>query len=344
MAMRKPLGTARADEPSSKGSYFTEDKPLEFISSGSTLLDCVLGGGWVLGRIGNLVGDRSSGKTLLAIEASANFVKTYPTGLVRYCEAEAAFDKLYAAELGLPVESVEFAEGILTVEELFEDLERCLDTLKGRPCLYIVDSLDALSDKAEQERSINDGSYGAAKAKKLGELFRRLVKKMEQSRLCLIVISQIRDKIGVTFGETKMRSGGHALDFYASQVVWLADTGKLKKTAATIERVIGINVLAKNKKNKIGLPFRDCEFPILFGYGTDDVISMVEWLMKTKGEAVLDQFDVPNLNKSRYKSTLAKLRDEGGPVMRDLRIKMQKVTVQAWRDIENSFLPKSKKY
>lgn len=342
MAERAKLNNAPAPrKSSSRGSYFVEDKPLEFFSSGCALLDNVIGGGWALGRISNVVGDKSSGKTLLAIEGSANFILSFPKGLVRYAEAEAAFDVGYAEALGMPVASVEFAEGISTVEELFEDMTATLAKLKDRPCLYVIDSLDALSDKAEQERGINDGSYGAAKAKKLGELFRRLVKDIEESRMHLLVISQIRDKIGVTFGETTMRSGGRALDFYASQVIWVADIGKTKKVISGVERVIGVEVRARCKKNKIGLPYRECDFPIIFGYGVDDITAMVEWLMKVRGEEGIAEF---GFTKSRYKSSILKLRDEGGPTAGDMRNRLKSHTTKIWREIETGFLPKSRKY
>jgi recombination protein RecA len=321
-------------------SYFVSDKPLDFIPSGCALLDQVLGGGWPLGRVSNLVGDRSSGKTLLAIEACANFVNTFD-GRIRYCEAEAAFDVGYAEALGLPVGQVDFADEIRTVEHLFDDLNDTIKKTKGDPVLYIVDSLDALSDKAEMDRDIEDGSYGAAKAKKLSELFRKLIKDIEASRMHLLVISQLRDKIGVTFGETQQRTGGRALDFYASQVIWLADIGKIKKTNDNIERTIGINVRAKCKKNKVGLPFRDCDFPVIFGYGVDDMLAMTEWLIKIKQQDVLDKLGLP---ASRYKFNLNKIRDAGGEDAHKLRTLLTEATVEHWRRVETTFLPKSRKY
>src|SRR5206468_8961680 len=109
-------------------------------------------------------------------------------------------------------------------------------------------------DDAEQKREIDDGSYGANKAKKMGELFRRLVADLEEANVLLIVVSQLRDKIGVMFGEKQTRTGGRALDFYASHIVWLAEIGKIKKTIQKVERVIGVNVRARVKKNKVGLP------------------------------------------------------------------------------------------
>jgi RecA/RadA recombinase len=317
---------------------------LKFFSSGSTLLDLVLGGGWVLGRIANLVGDKSTGKTLLAIEAAANFVRTFPEGKIRYCEAEAAFDVEYASELGLPVDKVEFASEIFTIEDLFEDVKNVIKESDKTPYLYILDSLDALSDKAEQDRKITDTSYGASKAKKLGELFRRMVKEMESKNISLLIISQVRDNIS-GYGAKQMRSGGHALDFYSSQIMWLKENKKIEKIVSKVERTVGVEIEAKNKKNKIGLPYRDCVFPIIFGYGVDDLLSMYEWMVKVKGsEFIKEKFPDLSLSDKTYKRTLASLRDEGGEKYKEVLSKFKDTVTREWRIIENSFLPKSKKY
>lgn len=353
MAARKKVVTVAATTRSkrvvvsaSKGpasSYFASanDKDLEFVSTGCEVLNAVLGGGWVLGRVSNIVGDKSSGKTLLAIEACANFARDYPEGQIRYAEAEAAFDEKYAGALGMPLEAVEFAEDIATIEDFFEDMEKYVDSLNGRPGLYVLDSLDAISDRAELARKIDEGSFGTQKPKLLGQLFRRLVKKIEGARILLIVISQIRDKIGVTFGETKTRSGGRALDFYASQILWLSEIGKMKRTIDKVDRIVGVNVKAKCKKNKIGLPFRECDFPILFGYGVDDLTANVEWLISVnRTDRLLDV----GLSAAGYKVRLNNLRGKGGEEVRALRSQLQLLIRECWKNIETSFLPTASKY
>src|SRR3990172_1731587 len=142
------------------GLYFSSTKTnIDFISSGCAVLDCVLGGGWPLGRVVNIVGDKSTGKTLLAIEAAANCAATFTKGRIWYREAEAAFDRNYAAALGMPLARVSFGDARLrTVEDLFEDLAGAIKSLgvKGPPGLYIVDSLDALSDRAELDRDMGE--------------------------------------------------------------------------------------------------------------------------------------------------------------------------------------------
>lgn len=338
-----------ADEVDSAppASYFTsgnEKENLQFISSGCGLMDCALGGGWALGRVVNIVGDRSSGKTLLAMEACANFAAAYPNGWIRYAESEAAFDVNYAAALGVPVERIQFnskASAMGTVEDWEADMVAALEAGKGRPGLYILDSLDALSDEAELKRDFGEGTYGGTKPKLVGQLFRQHVDALELGNVCLIVVSQLREKLGVTFGETKTRSGGKALDFYASHIVWLAEKKKLTKTIDGVERVIGIDVLARVKKNKVGLPFREAAYPILFGYGIDDLIAGAEWLLEVDCKAGLEELQI---SKAGYKTRIANIRNKGGDQAREFRETLKRVVATEWNRIEVQFLPKARKY
>lgn len=344
-----------ADDSPSVGAastYFADVEQkdgLTFISSGAATLDCVLSGGYVAGRVVNIVGDRSAGKTLLAIEAVANFHMQSPAAKKRYAESEHAFDKGYAEALGMPVDAIEFIDHkqqtFRTVEDFFLDLsdfcDRCIKD--KQPGIYVLDSLDALSDDAEMKKELdNAATFGAAKAKKMSESFRRLIGKIEEAEVLLIVVSQLREKIGVMFGEKYTRSGGKALDFYCTHIIWLAEIGKIKQTQSGIERVIGVNVKARAKKNKVGLPFRDCEYPILFGYGVDDLTSSIEWLLQAKREAIVkDEF---GCTPSGYKVRLAALRNRGGDEVRDFRQRLRAVVFREWQAIEQGFLPKARKY
>lgn len=312
--------------------YIAEEQPLEFISSGCQLLDKVIGGGYPIGRVVNIVGDKSTGKTNLAIEACANFAIKYPKGRIWYHESEAAFDKIYAEKLGLPVDRIEF-EDLNTIGGLFDLLQEKIKEKSDEPGLYIVDSLDAFTDVAEQKRGIDEGSYGTGKPKQMSELFRRLIQDIKKSKILLIIISQIRDKIGVTFGEKKTRAGGHALDFYASQVVWLSELKKITKTIKNITRPIGIEIKAKCKKNKVGMPFRECEFPIIFNYGIDDMLANLEWL---KTINMLESMDI----SLRMLEQTAKRADTDA----ELKAKIKNQVDISWAEIENEFLPKSSKY
>jgi recombination protein RecA len=300
-----------------------------------------LGGGWAEGRIANIVGDKSSGKTLLCIEAAANFILSHPKGRILYREAEAAFDPEYAAVLGMPIERVEFWDDekpLDTVEDLFEDLLHVLKTRKKEPILYILDSLDSLSDRSEMERDMDQGSYGAEKAKKLSQLFRRLVRQMSSANLTLIIVSQIRSKIGVSFGRPTTRSGGRALDFYASQVLYLAQLGTEKRTIRGQQRVTGINIKGKVDKNKIGLPFREAKFDIVFGFGIDDAEACVEWLRETGN---LEDIGVRKSGSDDYISALKKMPDDE---YWKAVTKLREAVEYRWYEIETSFLPTRRKY
>ena len=320
------------------GAYFASTDS-RFISTGCTLLDCVLGGGWVLGRISNIVGDKSTGKTLLAIEACANFARVYD-GPIWYNEAESAFDKSYARSLGLPVERVQFVENCYTVEDLFSSLFKILETKYGSG-LYILDSLDALSDRAEVEREFDKGSYGAEKAKQMSKLFRMLVQKLADNNICLIVISQVRDNIGVTFGRKTTRSGGRALDFYASQVLYLAQVGTIKRTVNKIARPVGVEVKAKCDKNKIGLPLRECQFVIKFGYGIDDVSAGVDWLVEAGVAGEL--FEATEVKDAAGFMRLYE-REDDYDLASALREAVSEQVRKHWQSVEKNFAPSRKKY
>lgn len=338
--MERVLPTRKRSKASDKvnggGNYFASPKTdVDFISSGCTMLDLALGGGWAEQRIINIIGDKSSGKTLLCIEAAANFAIKYPKGKIRYREAESAFLPQYAGALGMPLDRVDFGRKQLeTIEDFYEDLERVVQSAKT-PELYILDSLDSLSDRAEMKRDIDEGSYGTRKAAQMSQLFRRLTSQMQHANLTLMIVSQIRDKIGVTWGKKTTRSGGRALDFYASQVVSLAQLVRIVKTVQGTKRPKGVEVLAKCDKNKVSLAYREAQFDILFGYGIDDGKACLDWLhtikqlklAKIKPEAIKEYSD--KLKLSEHKSELQSIRD---------------VVKTKWYEIEQELMPKERKY
>lgn len=280
--IRKPVDQVETP-PSAGGLYFASEKEnIQFIRSGCTMLDCALGGGWAIGREVNIVGDKSTGKTLLAMEAIANGFLQYPDFRCRYNEAESAFDGDYAEALGIPFDRVEFKEDCGTVEDLFADVGEFIEASTGAPSLYILDSLDALSDKAEKERGIDEATYGGTKAKQLSQFFRRVTQDLKRANICLMIISQVRDNIGVSFGKKHTRSGGKALDFYVSQIAWLALMKVLTRQVDNIKRPTGLAIRAKIEKNKVGLPLREAEFDITFGFGIEDQLASEAFLKEIK--------------------------------------------------------------
>lgn len=337
MTIRKRL---RSEKSGSSGQgYFITPTGVRFLSSGCALLDCVLGGGYALGKVVNIVGDKSTGKTLLAIEACANFAQEHPKASIIYNEVEAAFDRGYAAALGLPVDRVTFTEGCFTIEDVFEDLVKVIDSAGKEPVLYVLDSLDALSDRAELGRAMDEGTYGLGKAKQLSQLFRRLIQQLSGSLVTIIFISQVRDNIGVMFGEKTSRSGGRSLDFYASQVIYLSQSKQLKRTRKGIERPVGVEIRARCKKNKVGLPFRECEFPILFAFGVDDVAAGIAFLKKT------GRLNAIGIDTDKAANSFLRGLDKLDQADYDQeRRNVADAVKEVWRSIETSFLPSRRKY
>lgn len=288
---------------------------VDFISTGCTLLNLAASqkgrkGGWARGRIINIVGDKSTCKTLLTLEAFAqafyNIKKIkstlWPTpskiSLV-YNNGEGVMDlpveRMYGQRF---VDAVEWIpdgnnerQGPMTCEGFGRDLLGRIDKLqKGEALFYAMDSLDSLMPESgvnKMEKSIKTGDalevgYGSGMAKAnyfSNEFFGNLCSRMAGKDVTVFMISQIRDIINAqSFGEKKKRTGGKALDFYAHQVPWLAQVGKLKNKFGDESRVYGTTNKALFKKNKCGIPFREAEFNILFNYGIDDIMSCAEFL------------------------------------------------------------------
>ena len=267
--------------------------PTEFVRTGCTLLDEMLGGGWALGRISNVYGESATGKSLLGVEACANFAHQFPNGKIFYRERESAFDEDYAENIGMRIDEVDIKRGseVRSVEDLFDDLN---ETLKGlekskQPGLYCIDSLDGYPAEAElDKKDIRDDAKIAAKAARLSEIFRLVVQRVDKCRLHLMFISQVRTRIGVTHGRKTEMSGGKAIRFYASQRVFLRQTETIKHTVKGLDRPVGIYVNAKCEKSRHSSPFRDVDFPILFAWGIDDFTANLEFLVKTNEQRRLD--------------------------------------------------------
>jgi RecA/RadA recombinase len=331
-----------------------KETSVEFISTGSTLLNLAAsgkgrGGGWARGRIINVVGDGNSGKTLISLEACANALyhiqqsvsKIYPKVekvTIVYNNVEGVMDFPIGDMFGSRfVNEIEWIQ-TSTAEDFGKDYQKRVKQLKsGEFLLYVLDSIDALVSEASAERMDKilkdqkpDGSYGTEKAKFFSaEFFNHLCGAMEGKDATLILISQVREKIGISFGEKYYRTGGKALDFYTHQVVWLAQTDRLSKTHKTQTRVYGVKIKARFKRNKVWKPLREAEFPILFDYGIDEVGSLVDYYFGPKAKEV-------EWNGEDFKpSELVTLLDTNPEELNKLRDLVE----QQWEEIEEAVKP-----
>jgi len=251
---------------------------IKFYPTGNLLLDHLLGGGFVQGRIYNIIGDESTGKSLLGLE----LVKAVQelNGFCVYDDAEGTIDGLRAGELGIDKSRLVMTHSP-TVETWFVTITKILDIMEKEKIghgVYVLDSLDALSWINEGDRDITANSMGASeKARKISEVMRRLALKLNDSKLTLVIISQTREDLNSRFKKISV-SGGKALKFYASTRILLRQTGTIKQG----DNVIGIRVIAKTIKNKIASPYREIPLTILWT-GTAKIQSYVEYLETAGG-------------------------------------------------------------
>ena len=270
---------------------------LEFTSYGADIFDLIAGGGVPFGKVVNLIGDKSVGKSFISSEIIAQARRKYKKDFLWYYDdAEAGYSFDSREIWGFEIRTEEMVPSE-TIEEFSLNVDKFLEKLKpGQRGVYVIDSFDGLSsvqefeefeakmDAVEKGKKIA-GTMGMAKGKGTNQFFRIMANKIKKKDCILIIVSQVRENINAgPYSPKWKRNGGNSLDMYACQIFWLAVAEKYTKK----DTVTGVCVQVKNTKNKAGKPYREVYIDIIFDFGLDNIASNLKYLYDLKTDTGKD--------------------------------------------------------
>ena len=309
---------AKAEEHDEVFEYFKKeldadeiDKVESFISTGSTLLDYAIAnkpnGGVPVGRITEIAGGEASGKSLLAYHIMANTQKR--GGIAVYIDTERAVNNEFLRRMGVDTTPGKFIKPKKTpgsIEEVFEYIEKVVMHTrlkfpeKNRLVTVTWDSVAATPGKEELEVAYIDTPRMGAEARAMSRSLRKTMDAMDAGYVTIVCINQLREKIGISWGDSDTTPHGKALPFYASVRIKLKSIGQIKVKDGKADMTVGVSTRAKVYKNKVGPNWREVEFPLMYDFGVADEVSWLEFMKKLEFVKVSGAWSVLNVNGTEH--------------------------------------------